>query len=82
MNKTKGLEPWVSHGPTLKRAIVVLNLTGMLLLPGSSLFATAPVSAELKYKNWVRAAIQTNVKGKVTDKTGTPLPGATVRVKG
>ncbi len=82
MNKTKGLEPWVSHGPTLKRAIVVLNLTGMLLLPGSSLFATTPVSAELKYKNWVRAAIQTNVKGKVTDKTGTPLPGATVRVKG
>jgi TonB-linked SusC/RagA family outer membrane protein len=82
MNKTKGLEPWISHGPTIKRAIVVLNLTGMLLLPGSSIFATTPVSAELKYKNWVRAAIQANVKGRVTDKSGTPLPGATVRVKG
>jgi TonB-linked SusC/RagA family outer membrane protein len=82
MNENKGLEPWLCHGPKFKKALVVLNLTGMLLLPGSTLFATAPASAASKYKNWVRAAVQSNVKGRIVDKGGTPLPGATIRVKG
>jgi len=82
MNENKGLEPWLCHGPKFKKALVFLNLTGMLLLPGSTLFAAATAPTESKYKNWVRAAVQSNVKGRIVDKGGTPLPGATIRVKG
>lgn len=60
----------------LCRVVGVLLLILMVTMPHSVLFADVAGS-----KSVVRASLQ-NLKGKVVDATGIPLPGATIQLKG
>jgi TonB-linked SusC/RagA family outer membrane protein len=81
MNENKGFEPWLQHGPKFRQALIVLNLTGVFLLPVSSLSAAVPAAYDSKVTYVKNYQLQTDLKGRVTDKKGLPLPGATVRLK-
>jgi len=81
MNEDKGSEPWLHHGPNFRKALIVLNLTGLFLVPVSSLSAAGTAAWNPNDKHVNNYRLQIDLKGRVTDKKGLPLPGATVRVK-